>query len=112
MTTVNVDLLNRHKAAPEQLDIVPGCFTNWLGLATDASLFGNAAELQGKVFAEVPAGGDGVYGGYAEYASFLTAIDQTPARGAFNAVELGAGWGPWISGVGKVCQRLGYDEST
>jgi FkbM family methyltransferase len=110
MTVIDVDLLNRHKAPREELQAYPGCFTNWLGLVTDASMFGSFNEINGKIYADIPTGGDGVYGGYPEYASFLTAIEQTSGRDTFTAVELGAGWGPWISGAGKVCSRLGFNK--
>jgi hypothetical protein len=110
MMHVDIELLNRHKADPKDLQAVPGCFTNWLGLKTDASMFAAADRLREKVLDEVPTGGDGVYGGYPEYASFLTAIEQTSGKQSFNAIELGAGWGPWISGIGKVCRRLGYTD--
>jgi FkbM family methyltransferase len=74
-------------------------------------MFGSADQLRDKVFPEIPTGGDGIYGGYPEYASFLAAVEQTPDRSKFNAVELGAGWGPWISGIGTVCRRLGFAET-
>lgn len=106
MSDVDVDLLNRYKVT--SFEVAPGCYTNWLGLKTDTSMFAIGESLQGKVIADIPIRDDGVYGGYHEYASFLTAIDQTVGRDQFTAVELGAGWGPWISGVGKVCHNLGF----
>jgi FkbM family methyltransferase len=62
------------------------------------------------VLAELPVSGDGVYGDYSEYASFLIAVEQAVPRRKFNAIELGAGWGPWISSIAVVCRRLGFDE--
>lgn len=108
MKNIDIDLLERYKSS--NLTLLPNCFTNWIGLKTDASMFPNAKDISGKVFPDIPTGGDGIYGGYYEYASFLTAIDRTPSRKIFNAVELGAGWGPWIAGVGIVCHKLGFDE--
>lgn len=108
MSNVDIGLLSRYKA--DDLDVEHGCFTNWLGLKTDASMFASCDAITGKIFPDIPAHDDGVYGGYREYASFLTAIDQAPRRDKFTAVELGAGWGPWISGVGKVCQREGFQK--
>jgi FkbM family methyltransferase len=103
-------ILNRYKAPASDLVAEQGCFTNWLGLRTEASMFASCEQITGRIFADVPLSDDGVYGGVAEYASFLTAIEQSRDQGRFNAIELGAGWGPWISGVGKVCQRLGFSE--
>ena len=101
------------KFAASQEDLLlsdPGCFMNWLGLKTEASMFPNGDDIRGRVLPQLPLPHDGVYGHDAEYTSLLTAIDQTPDRDRFTAVELGAGWGPWISAVGVVCKRLGFKE--
>lgn len=103
----DAELLKRH-APSEPLVVAQGCFTNWLGLKTDASMFASRNDIEGRVFPDLPLGGDGVYGGYPEYASLLTAIEAKSERNSFNAVELGAGWGPWISAIGLVCMRLGF----
>ena len=103
-------LLERHRAPATSLTTIPGCYTNWLGLKTDVSIFPTLPQLDGQVFSDLPLGGDGVYGGWAEYASLLTAIEGTPAKKKFTAVELGAGWGPWISAIGVACKRLGYKQ--
>lgn len=108
MRDVDTALLGRYKAT--SFDTEEGCYTNWLGLKTDASMFAHGDSLRGKIISDLPTHDDGVYGGYVEYASFLTAIDQTTTRDKFTAVELGAGWGPWISGAGKVCQNLGFRD--
>lgn len=107
---IDYDLLNRHKVATELLIATPGCFVNWLGLKTDASMFSSADRLEGSVLPNVPDGGDGVYGGYLEYASFLTAIEHTSSKKKFTAIELGAGWGPWISAIGVVCKPVGFES--
>lgn len=103
--------LARFAAPPEQLLLTdPACYVNWLGLQTEAGMFGNADQIRGKILPQIPLSDDGVYGGNAEYTSLLTAIDATPRRSRFTAVELGAGWGPWISAVGIVCKRLGFAD--
>jgi FkbM family methyltransferase len=111
---VNIDteLLRRYAAPASALTVETGCFTNWLGLKTEASLFGIGDQLREKVFAEVPTSNDGVYGNYAEYASWLIAISKKQTRDSFVAVELGAGWGPWISGIGITCLRENFDSVT
>lgn len=107
---INSEILARHQAPAETLTAVPGCFTNWLGLKTDARLFPSRQGLEGRIFTDVPVPNDGVYGGWAEYSSLLTAIESCPDRKSFTAVELGAGWGPWISGIGIVCKRMGFQR--
>lgn len=105
---LNTEIFARHKAPPESLTAVSGRYTNWLGLKTDLVHFPSRQELSGKVVPDVPLGDDGVYGGWAEYASLLTAIEAAPSKERFAAVELGAGWGPWISAIGVVCKRQGF----
>lgn len=107
---VDIELLNRHKADPTELFAENGCFTNWLGVRTDADIFPNGDLFRNRVMPDIPAteAGDGVSAGYLEYAAMLTAIESTPDRRGFTAVELGAGWGPWISACGVVCRRLGF----
>jgi hypothetical protein len=108
---VDVELLARFAPNPEELiNDDPECYMNWIGLKTDANMFNNGASIKGRVVSDLPTGGDGVYGGYTEYASFLTAIKDRTDRGQFSAVELGAGWGPWISGAGVVCRREGFKD--
>ncbi len=110
MSIVDIELLIRFRPPASDLKISSGCFTNWLGLQTDSAIFATNETINEKIFPDLPTGGDGVYGGYPEYASFLTAIEQTPSRKRFTAIELGAGWGPWISGIGVVCKRLGFER--
>ncbi|MDM0011085.1 hypothetical protein QTH87_01420 [Variovorax sp. J22P168] len=103
--------LRRFAAPSEELLLTdPACYVNWLGLETEAGMFGNADQIRGKVLADLPLHDDGVYGGNAEYTSLLKAIDASSDRKRFVAVELGAGWGPWISAVGIVCKRLGVKD--
>lgn len=105
------DWLRQFAASPEEMLLTePGCYMNWLGLQTDASMFISADEIRGTVRQELPFPTDGVYGHTAEYTSLLTAIDRTANRERFTAIELGAGWGPWISAVGVVCKRLGFKD--
>ncbi|KSV79015.1 hypothetical protein N182_18660 [Sinorhizobium sp. GL2] len=110
--TIDVELLASFAA---KLDCIgepePDKFINWLGIKTDASLFPDNPNLAGQILKDLPTGGDGVYGSYREYAAFLTAIrEKGEDRGSFAAVELGAGWGPWVSSIGKVCQREGFSQ--
>jgi hypothetical protein len=93
----------------ETITTPEGCWTNFLGLHTRTDLFANAERFKGRYVSDLPLQGDGVYGPAAEYAALLTAIDARGTdRASFSAVELGAGWGPWISGAGIVCKRLGF----
>lgn len=98
----------RYRGRPQTPD---GCWTNFLGLHTRTDLFSWADEFKGRFVSELPLNGDGVYGPAQEYAAVLTAIDaKGDDRRSFSAIELGAGWGPWISAAGVVCKRLGFER--
>jgi FkbM family methyltransferase len=110
---IDIELLNRHRAREAALFIESGCFTNWLGVRTDASVFGNGDRFRDRILADIPSteAGDDVFAGYLEYAALLTAIESVPDRKRFTAVELGAGWGPWISACGVVCRDLEFEQT-
>jgi FkbM family methyltransferase len=89
----------------------PNCYINWLGIETDARMFPHGRQLQGRVIADLPLGslGDNVYGGASEYGALLMAVEGASRRGGgiLTVVELGAGWGPWISAAGLAGRKLG-----
>lgn len=87
-------------------------WVNFLGVKTDTRLFPGKEALAGSVITSRPVPDDGVYGGSAEYLALLTAVDDRLKAGAnsFTAVELGAGWGPWVSAAGVVCDRAGISR--
>lgn len=87
-----------------------GYVTNFMGIKTRTDLFPHLAGLSGSVRGNVPIPDDGVYGGAIEYASALLGVDQREDRGRYNAVELGAGWGPWISAAGIAADRAGFER--
>jgi FkbM family methyltransferase len=101
------------KFRPAELPQPPeGCFTNWLGLVTDASTFANGAEIANTVRPDLPVGniGDGVYGAAYEYGAVLMALDVRQHRDTATAVELGCGWAPWISAFGVTAKRMGFAD--
>lgn len=98
------------RAAHNALEPTPGFVTNWLGVRTSVGLFDNAAHLGGTVRPGLPIPDDGVYGGTTEYWAVVAAVDA--AAGSFTMVELGAGWGPWISSAGVLAKRKGITDIT
>jgi hypothetical protein len=105
-------LFDKFRLRPDEIVTTPeGSWTNFLGLHTRTDLFPNAEHLAGQYVFDLPLNGDGVYGPAAEYAAVLAAIDaKGDDRANFSAIELGAGWGPWISAAGVVCKRLGFKQ--
>lgn len=85
-----------------------GFITNWLGVRTSASFFGRGVDFEGRVFADLPIPDDGVYGGLIEYAAVCQAVEE--AGRSFSMVELGAGWGPWVSAAGVLARRKGIEQ--
>ena len=53
---------------------------------------------------------DGFHAEGMEYAVLLDAVDRFAGKGAFCAVEAGAGWGPWLAMAGVVCRHRGVDK--
>jgi hypothetical protein len=109
---MNIDILNKYKKDLTNCNPIENYFINWLGVKTDSRIFPYRDNLSGQVFPDLPTGplGDGVYGGAAEYFSVLTALNNSLDKKSVTAVELGAGWGPWISAFGVVAKNIGFNE--
>lgn len=104
--------LFRRYGAMELAPPPEGCWRNYLGLATDASMFGNTQDLVDSIIPESPWPDDKAYGTDSEHAAVLAAIDLAwkAGRSTFSMMELGAGWGPWIAEAAIVCQRERFDS--
>jgi hypothetical protein len=102
-------LLGRYRADPAALTPAEGCFVNWMGVQTEAGLFAYADALVGRVFADPPppGAGDGVHGRHEEYLSVAAAVEARGTPDRFVAVELGAGFGPWLATAAFCCRRAG-----
>jgi FkbM family methyltransferase len=70
----------------------PGYVTNFLGAVTDVRFVADLARRSGEVEG-LPFPGN-FHADTAEWAACLRAAEL--ADGSFTAVELGAGWGPWL----------------
>lgn len=106
-----VDILNRFAVSADQLSADSGSYTNFLGITTDCRIIPSSSRLDGTIQPGIPNPDDGVYGGAAEYGSVLTALESRIGKQThYTAVELGAGWGPWIAAVGVVGKRVGFDS--
>ena len=93
--------------APKSKPPEKGFWENFAGVITDCSLFPHANLLSGQRVIEAPEPDDGVYGTANEHLAVLEAVDRAVKKGQkdFAMVELGAGWGPWISEAGVLCKR-------
>lgn len=100
-------LLERFQLNPSEIVGRGDCFTNFLGLKTKASCFPRRPDMIGRIVCGVPNPSDGVYGTSSEYCAVLDAIESSDGK-TFSMVELGAGWGPWVSAAGVICRTRGF----
>jgi FkbM family methyltransferase len=59
---------------------------------------------------KLPLPDDGLHAEALEYVALVDAVDR--AAGSFCAVELGAGWGPWLALAGVLCRDKGLRPVT
>ncbi|MHB1360274.1 MAG: FkbM family methyltransferase [Rhodocyclaceae bacterium] len=59
-----------------------------------------------------PVPDDGFHAEAIEYLALLDAIQRARGSQGFCAVEIGAGWGPWIGAAGVIARRCGVAEIT
>jgi hypothetical protein len=104
----DLEILERFRVPAAELPNAPGYFTNFIGVETSQEVFPDAKPRSGCVVAELPIPDDKLHGGAHEYVALLQAVERRREAGEITAVEIGAGWGPWITAVGVVCARLGF----
>lgn len=96
-------LLARHQVKAQP---TPGLITDFLGIRTDPAVIPYAKALAGKVLDELPFPHDGFHAEAIEYASVAEAVEAA-GTDRFCAVEIGAGWGPWVCAAGVLARRKG-----
>ena len=57
-----------------------------------------------------PVPDDGFHAEAIEYVALTDALDRSSLKGSFCAVEIGAGWGPWITAAGVIARQRGCKE--
>jgi FkbM family methyltransferase len=92
--------------APYQGEGTPGFFTDFLGVKTRLSSVPVPREWDGKVFGYPVR--HGTFHDFAEWVGCLRSVLE--ARDSFVAVELGAGWGPWIVTAGEAARQRGIRD--
>src|SRR3990167_1870716 len=56
---------------------------------------------------EFPVPDDGFHAEAIEYVALADALQRSQENASFCAVEVGAGWGPWITAAGVIARRRG-----
>lgn len=57
-----------------------------------------------------PVPDDGFHAEAIEYIALTDALNRSNLKGSFCAVEIGAGWGPWITAAGVIARHRGCKE--
>jgi FkbM family methyltransferase len=87
----------------------PGFYTDFMGVKTRLSYFGIKDTHHDKAVGEIPFPSDGLHAEAVEYVAALYAV-ETSAASSFTAVELGAGYGPWLAFSAKAAQHRGIKK--
>jgi FkbM family methyltransferase len=103
----HVAMLEKYRAEP--VPPTPGCYTDYFGIRTRLSLFGfEQTEWFEQNSGMLPFPDDSLHAETIEYLACARAVDQSSRRLA--VVELGAGWGPWITLCAVMGLRKGVTE--
>lgn len=86
----------------------PGFYTDFTGVKTRLSYFGIENSHHDKVVGDIPFPDDGLHAEAIEYVAALFAVDTSTS--SFTAVELGAGYGPWLTFSAKAAQHKGISK--
>lgn len=85
-----------------------GFYIDFMGVKTRLSYFGLDGSGIDEKIGEVPFPDDGVHAEAIEYLAALQAVETAGAT--FTAVELGAGYAPWLTFSAKAAQRSGISQ--
>ena len=86
-----------------------GYVTDFLGTRTSIAVLPYVAHLSGQRVDGLPFPDDSVHADGIEYAALAVAIERSKGS-RFTAMELGAGWGPWLAASAILAQRLGATD--
>lgn len=86
----------------------PGFYTDFTGVKTRLSYFGLENSQLDRDVGRPPFPDDTVHAEAIEYVAALHAVETSGS--SFTAVELGAGYAPWLTFSGKAAQRAGIQK--
>lgn len=89
----------------------PGYFLDFLGVRTSLSYLPSDHDwLDGAVLPAPTQGGIKLHDAQ-EWRAVLRAALEARARGSFSLMELGAGWGPWVSAASRLAALMGLPSA-
>ncbi len=101
---VERELLARLDLSPGEGE--PGFFKDFLGVRTRLDFLPRGHDWLDGIVIPVPAAGLTKFHDPQEWAALLRAAAEAAPRGSFTLMELGAGWGPWVSAGARLAQAL------
>ncbi|MFL9870945.1 FkbM family methyltransferase [Paraburkholderia megapolitana] len=99
------DLAIFEKYRNSSASTAPGFYTDFMGVKTRLSYFGIQNTDHDKTVGRIPFPDDGLHAETIEYTAALYAVETSAA--SFTAVELGAGYGPWVTFSAKAALHAG-----
>ncbi len=100
-----VELFSRFQA--ENLEPKPGFLTSFMGVRTRCTTLAEPQRAQDGQILPMPVPGD-YHAEAVEYIGLLKSV--LAAKGQFVAIELGAGWGPWLVDGAIAAKRAGITD--
>lgn len=107
-TAEDIDRIKR--IMPKKISASSAYYTDSMGIRVSPEYCPWIGEFIGSVDDIPPIPSDGYLGEAIEYAAFAIATELSKYRTTFNVVELGAGWGPWVSLAAVNAPKLGFDR--
>ena len=86
-----------------------GYVTDFFGIRTSVAVLPYVAHLSGHRVEALPFPDDSVHADGIEYAALTMAVERSKGQ-RFTAMELGAGWGPWLAASGTLAKRRGATD--
>lgn len=85
-------------------------YTDALGVRVAPQYYPWITDRIGKRSSDVPIPNDGYFAEGIEYVALALAFEEARDQHTFTTVEIGAGWGPWVSATVLVARRLGFTQ--
>lgn len=98
--------------APRDLVADASVFTDCMGIKVSLEYCPWVWDRTGYVESRLPIPTDTYLGEAIEYAGFAIAVEMAAGQEQFSVVELGAGWGPWVSLGAVNAHRLGFEKTS
>ena len=104
-------ILKKYTTSP--VSIADNCYTDGFGVTTQFACvpFLNPEKLDPQRL-QFPVPDDGFHAEAIEYVALTDALQRSEGNTTFSAVEIGAGWGPWITTAGVIAKKQNKNNIT